>query len=679
MAEQLITFEYEDHEGQNQTFDMYVQDIGDTYEGYTPSEDPPTEPFEMSTTVLRLSDAYSGSVTHANPYCCWFKPGESETYLYGPTPIHSSWYSPDNVGWPNINNPNWRKVSGFQNKINALAAYMLSSGASDRDPNIIKLTDPTDRSKMFYDGDEMGETIPTGANRWVGQLMYYVNDDGERQTARFSWYIRNDSTSGDDPVYRVYFGGPHTFTSYGMTRTNESVTTFNENDPPALGFWRVPLKCDIDEPYPTNPASTTGRSGGDGEHYGETINVIVMIYRSNGNVTVGIVPEFIFHSIDAPQETTDSPEETNVTPSGWTGNWDFSSDFDVPKTPTGFFWANQWEHGIHIYNLTSDQVEAFFYDLWYCFTIKDNIIAGIKGTIVGRNLDWIQGIITLHVLPCTVGRTGDEQRIHVFGNKLDVSKGRYIAKNSGQHVVQLTSKPLEIPHTIDDNVFLDYDNCSAYIMLPFVGKVPIDVKAFRGGALLVEYKIDILTGNCIAQVFATSKKLPGTKFGDQSGKQILVYQGAGNCAIHIPYIGNTEGGFKQLQALTGVGMAAIGAATGTAPITMAGAASAVNSMMPTGNTESHSYIASEVAPLMHPDVKLVIEGPFPQIPKRQRLDWGYKAFGSAKISDFRKYPGRNTKESPQEFLQGKVHANIDVATDAEKEAIERLFEEGVMV
>lgn len=672
MAEQLITFEYEDHEGQNQTFDMYVQDIGDIYESHTPSEDPPTEPFEMSTTVLRLSDAYSGSVTHANPYCCWFKPGESETYLYGPTPVHTSWYTPDNVGWPNINNPNWKKVSGFQNKINALAAYMLSSGASDRDPNIIKLTDPTDRSKMFYDGDEMGETIPTGANRWVGQLMYYVNDDGERQTARFSWYIRNDSPPGADPVYTVYFGGPHTFTSYGMTRTNESVTIFNENDPPALGFWRVPLKCDIDEPYPTDPASAVGRSGGDGEHYGETINVIVMIYRSNGRVTVGIVPEFIFHSIDAPEDTETSPEGTNVTPSGWVGSWDFSSDSDTPTMPTGLNFVNQWAHGIRLYRMDKNQMTGFLDAMWD-LNLDRAIHKKMQEFFGGANTDWLRGIITLHNLPCDLPG-GSDGAITIFG-QMTYASGTLMdfnnAEYNGQHVKRLQSKPLKIPATFGDHVFLDWDSCSAYIRLPFIGQVPIDVRKFRGGYLYVNYFIDILTGNCLGQVYATSMAIPGT---DNTGKQILIYQGTGNCAIHIPYCGNTEGAFKQLQAVTGIGMAAVGAATGGGLGVAAGLAGAVSSG--SNNTETHDYVSTEASALMDPYVKLVIEGPYPNIAKTQREDLGFAAWGSDLIKNFVTYAGR---KNPKEFLQGKVHAYVPNCSDEERAEIERLFAGGVIV
>lgn len=673
MAEQLITFEYEDHEGQNQTFDMYVQDIGDIYESHTPSEDPPTEPFEMSTTILRLSSTHTSDPRRANPYCCWFKPGESETYLYGPTPIHSSWYPTDEVGWSNIANPNWKKVKGFQNKLEALAAYMLSSGASDRDPNIIKLTDPTDRSKMFYDGDEMGETIPTQTNRWTGQLMYYKNDDDERQTARFSWYIRNDSPPGADPVYTVYFGGPHTFTAYGMTRTNESITIFNENDPPALGFWRVPLKCDIDEPYPTDPSYSTGWSGGDGEHYGETINVIVMIYRSNGNVTVGIVPEFIFHKIDAPQDTETSPEGTNVTPSGWVGSWDFSSDSDTPTMPTGLNFVNQWEHGIRLYRMNNNQMKLFMDAMWD-LNLDRAIHKKMQEFFGGANTDWLRGIITLHNLPFELPG-GDDGAITIFGQMtpaggtlMDFETDEF----NGQHVKRLQSKPLKIPATYGDFVFLDWDSCSAYIRLPFIGKVAIDVKKFRGGYLYVNYFIDILTGNCLAQVYATSMKIPGV---EETGKQILIYEGTGNCAIHIPYCGNTEGAFKQLQAIAGIGMSAIGAVGGSAGLSVAsGLASTLTS--PISNSEEHSYVASEASALMDPHVKLVIEGPYPNIAKTQREDLGFAAWCSDIIRNFVTYEGR---KNPREFLQGQVHAYVPNCSDEERAEIERLFAGGVIV
>ena len=120
-------------------------------------------------------------------------------------------------------------------------------------------------------------------------------------------------------------------------------------------------------------------------------------------------------------------------------------------------------------------------------------------------------------------------------------------------------------------------------------------------------------------------------------------------------------------------MAAIGAATGAGLALAGGLASTLSS--PTSNTEQHSYLASEAGPMMHPYVKLVVEGPIPLVPTSQQKDWGFKAFMTAKVNDFANYPQKPGKE----FLQGKMHCNLARATDAEKREIEALFAKGVLV
>lgn len=291
----------------------------------------------------------------------------------------------------------------------------------------------------------------------------------------------------------------------------------------------------------------------------------------------------------------------------------------------------------------------------------------------GANTDWLRGIITLHNLPCDLPG-GTDGAITIFGQATYASGTLMnfdVAEYQGQHVKRLQSKPLKIPATFGDHVFLDWDSCSAYIRLPFIGQVPIDVRKFRGGYLYVNYFIDILTGNCLGQVYATSMAIPGT---NNTGKQILIYQGTGNCAIHIPYCGNTEGAFKQLQAVTGIGMAAVGAATGGGLGVAAGLAGAVSSG--SNNTETHDYVSTEASALMDPYVKLVIEGPYPNIAKTQREDLGFAAWGSDSIKNFVTYAGR---KNPREFLQGKVHAYVPNCSDEERAEIERLFAGGVIV
>lgn len=604
-------------------------------------------------------------------YCNWYKPSNGDDeYYFAPIPAVHSYENPYFIGW-RVPGGRGQLSVAFENKILEYVQTMRDPAINKK--NIYKLTSASDRSKMFYEDGTFDENPPS--NPYTGKELTYINPQGEQIKLNLALYVKDEIEQGVTVPY-AYTSGLYNVDPPAIIGPRQQRKPYNVNQPPAIGLWYTNVHCNREGDMPT---MSPWRSGGDGEYYDTDIEVLIVVAINGSDYAITIIPTTALNGVTASEPTTDSPEGTNVTPTGWTGNWDFSSDHDQPKATTGYGWANIWEHGLTLYSLTSNEVGTFLNDMW-----NFSIIKAIKikwGELTkGDNFDWIRGIISLHILPWDVGKSTDERNITIFGQKIGDAKGHLISKDHNfQHIITITSNDLEVPYTIDDNVFLDYDYCKSYLSLPFIGQVPVDVKKYRGGHIKVEYKIDILTGNCIARVYAASKKLPG-KFADESGKQILIYQGTGNCAIHIPYCGNTEGGFKQLGAIAGVAMTAVGIATGTAPVTAAGAMGATSQLTkPPENTETHSYIATEGGGLMYPDVKLVIEGPFPQIPERQRLDYGYAAFQTATVGDFYDYPGRNFKESPREFLQGKIHCNIPNATDAEKQAIEAWFEKGVLV
>ena len=71
---------------------------------------------------------------------------------------------------------------------------------------------------------------------------------------------------------------------------------------------------------------------------------------------------------------------------------------------------------------------------------------------------------------------------------------------------------------------LDYTHTDVYIYLPFVGIVPLNVSDVMRSKIEVKYKVDVLTGACLASV---------NVFRDNNaGGQLYVY--AGNCAAQYP-------------------------------------------------------------------------------------------------------------------------------------------------
>ena len=657
MATKFLEFKYTDHDGNERTLNLYAKEM---------------EPLRIEdhpewTTITTSSLRWHASTT-ANHWFQW-EEINGEVYYVSRTGTNSSWvtcsgcYRPGGYSQP--------IAYAFTSRLEQYSTEIKYADPSlEQNRHIIKLTSPSDRSNMFYADGTFDETPPT--NPYIGQELTYINDEGVECTANFAFFVRDQIIEGV-PTPIAYNSGIYGFTppggilgSNGGQYLNTS-HSYSSQDPPAIGIWHTTVKCDQEGAMQPGVFG-----GGDGDLYGTEFPVFVMVWRNGTDQTsVAIIPESIFHAVDASEPTTDTPDDTNVTPSGWTGGFDFSSDSDSHVTPTGFGWANQWPHGINIYNLTSAEVGSFLDCMWD-FSITKQIKKKIDEMFAGANTKWLQGIVSLHILPCTVQKTGNSQLITIFGQYIGPASGTKMYTGTSQHIVTIESEELPIGNTLPKNVFLDYENCSAYVKLPFVGQVPVDIRKFRDGSLQVTYDIDVLTGNCVAQIYATSKTIPG--YTESTGKKILIYQGSGNCAIHIPYCGNTEGGAKQLQAVAGIGMAAIGAATGVGLAVGGGLASTFSS--PTSNTEEHSYLASEAGPMMHPYVKLVVEGPVPLVPKSQQKDWGFKAFTTATVREFVNYP---QKQKGKEFLQGKIHCNIPNATDAEKKAIEAWFEKGVLV
>lgn len=71
---------------------------------------------------------------------------------------------------------------------------------------------------------------------------------------------------------------------------------------------------------------------------------------------------------------------------------------------------------------------------------------------------------------------------------------------------------------------LDYLKTDIYLYLPFVGIVPLNVEDVTRANINVKYKVDVLTGACLASVNVTRDA--------NAGGQLYAY--AGNCAVQYP-------------------------------------------------------------------------------------------------------------------------------------------------
>lgn len=80
--------------------------------------------------------------------------------------------------------------------------------------------------------------------------------------------------------------------------------------------------------------------------------------------------------------------------------------------------------------------------------------------------------------------------------------------------------------------FLDYSQTSIELYLPFIGSIQLDPSECMGGTVNVQYTVDFLTGQCVANVLCTKTIiLPSGVYVNNANAQHS-YQG--NCAVQIP-------------------------------------------------------------------------------------------------------------------------------------------------
>ena len=356
----------------------------------------------------------------------------------------------------------------------------------------------------------------------------------------------------------------------------------------------------------------------------------------------------------APAPTTDT---STTTPYGRTGTYNFTSDKMTDVQPTGYTFVNRWDHGLTLYHLNDLQVSAIFSEFWGNETLWQ--------MFMNATVKQIQGVIALHKVPVPVSSGSSTRPLTVFGKR--IARGQLLDQLPlvNDQMIKYPSSPAWIPVEEIFGDFFDYAGQTRLsVYLPFVGTVPIDVNRIQGGAIMTVYYIDLLTGNLIARVFGRN--------GMGNGAEVLLFQGSGNCALSVPFVGNDQGGMKMLGALAGVataGLAAValgGAAAAPAMAAVTGTASAILAQ----HEASVNNIPTEAAPLSYPYVCYIQEIPERLLTAEQVRQLGYAAASGGSGTTVSDYSG---------YVQGYLHADIPGATAAEKQEIENAFRQGVIL
>lgn len=208
--------------------------------------------------------------------------------------------------------------------------------------------------------------------------------------------------------------------------------------------------------------------------------------------STGISPPFIFPVPDVPFPS--------IVPQG--------SDTPVPSGSPGF---------IQVYNPTPSEFIAFGRWLWV--TYADATIDKIWNNP-------FDGVIGAHELYATPSKDGYST---IRSGFLDSGISSIIVR---QRYTQINCGSIVIPEYWGN--YLDYSPYSqAYIYLPFIGIMAVDVDDIVGHAVNVLYHVDSYTGSCIAQITCA-----------RTGYSNTLYQFSGDCSVEIPMAGGSQAAIK---------------------------------------------------------------------------------------------------------------------------------------
>ena len=209
--------------------------------------------------------------------------------------------------------------------------------------------------------------------------------------------------------------------------------------------------------------------------------------------------------------------------------------------------------------------------------------------------------------------------------------------------------------------FMDYApyvKCSLY--LPYIGFHELSADDVMGDSISVTYHVDCLTGGLTAFVYV-------------GGKGIM-YQYSGSCIANVPVsAANWSGAIQNaVSAAISGGMTLVGAATGAAPLTMAGmsglATSAANTALNSKPEIQRSGSMGGSSGLMgYQKPYIVIQRPRPSVPSDLASMTGYNLNMTMNLGKVKGFTMVDT-----------VHLEGISCTEKEKAELESILKKGVI-
>lgn len=326
---------------------------------------------------------------------------------------------------------------------------------------------------------------------------------------------------------------------------------------------------------------------------------------------------------------TSTPEEPSQPPDTGTG------DTPVPALPTGSA-SSLWA----IYNPSQSELNSFGAWLW-----SSNFVEQLKKLFN----DPMQAIIGVHKVFATPS-TGGSQSIKCgyldSGVSASVVTNQYTTVDCGSASLR----------EYFGNVF-DYDPFTKVsLFLPFIGIVPLNTADVMRGTISVKYKVDVITGACLAEV-SVSRDLSGG----------IIYTYSGSCIVSYPLSSGSYVGVVQAALTTAIGVGMSIASGGASAGMMAGAAISGLSHAKTQVQHSGQFSGSSGA-MGGKKPYLIVSRPQTRTPTNVNEYLGLPSYTTGKVSQFSGF----TKFK-------EIHFESDKAFSIEIDEINDLLKSGIII
>ena len=196
--------------------------------------------------------------------------------------------------------------------------------------------------------------------------------------------------------------------------------------------------------------------------------------------------------------------------------------------------------------------------------------------------------------------------------------------------------------------------------MPYIGYRQIDIDDFMAGKIRVRYQCDILTGDCVAEIYSEGK-----------GKSKLMYTFNGNISYNVPLSGANYLQYY-LSIVSGIGNVATGVAQGIGGNPLGGigtAASGVGQILTSKPAYGRSgSLGSAAGYLSYRRPFLVRKSPINTTAKNLPQESGYISNKGQKIGEYSGFT-----KCAAVVLDGIT------ATKSELDEIETLLKEGVII